>query len=162
MRIGQITESDVEAFHFVVDSVARERLFLAMLKAYPLEEVRKYVQECVQKRRPMFGAFEDAAVVGWCDIVEKPRETLAHSGVLGIGVLKEHRGRGVGAALLEATLADARRKGFKRIELSVRVDNERATRLYEKFGFATEGRMRRHTLVDGKFHDSWLMSVLYD
>jgi ribosomal protein S18 acetylase RimI-like enzyme len=162
VRIAPLTETDAEAFHAVVDGVARERLYLAMLQAYPLDDVRKYVRECIEKRRPMFGAFTATSLIGWCDVVEKPRETLAHSGVLGMGVAKEHRGRGVGRALMEATLADARSKGFKRIELSVRVDNERAKGLYEKFGFVTEGRMRRHTLVDGAYQDSWLMSVLYD
>jgi RimJ/RimL family protein N-acetyltransferase len=44
----------------------------------------------------------------------------------------------------------------------VRVDNERARHLYQEFGFVTEGRMRRHMLVDGAYQDSWLMAVLYD
>ena len=162
MRIAPLTLADAEAFHAVVDAVARERLYLAMLQAFPLEDVRRYVSECIAKRRPSFGAFVAERLVGWCDINEKPRETLAHSGVLGMGVLNDHRGRGIGAALLEATLKDAREKGFKRVELTVRVDNVRATSLYEKFGFAVEGRLRRHMLVDGAYQDSWLMASLLD
>ena len=40
-----------------------------------------------------------------------------------MGLLPEWRGRGVGRRLLEATLAKARRSGFKRIELDVHADN---------------------------------------
>ena len=37
-----------------------------------------------------------------------------------------------------------------------------ARRLYEKLGFAVEGTLRKHLLVDGAFRDSYLMAVLYD
>jgi len=46
------------------------------------------------------------------------------------------RGRGVGAALLEAVVARARERGCRRIELDVSEANEPALRLYERFGFS--------------------------
>jgi len=131
-----------------------------MLRAFPLPQVKSFVAESARKRRPHFVAFAGRTLVGWCDIIEKPRELLAHSGVLGMGVIAAHRGRGIGAALMERTLAAARAKGFTRVELTVRVDNERARRLYEKFGFEVEGRCRRHMRVRGRYYDSYLMALL--
>jgi RimJ/RimL family protein N-acetyltransferase len=159
-RIVRLAEQHVEGFRDVLDSVAREERYLAMLAAPPLEEVRKFVLECVAKGRPQFLALEAEQPVGWCDIVEKPRDALKHSGVLGIGVRASHRGRGIGKALLRRTLDDARDKGFARVELTVRTDNERAKKLYEKAGFATEGLCRRHMRVHGAYYDSWLMAWL--
>ncbi len=58
---------------------------------------------------------------------------------LSIGVSPEHRGRGVGSALL-ATLIDlAREEGFDALSLSVEEDNP-ALRLYERSGFRRVSR----------------------
>ena len=159
-RIVRLAEQHVAGFHGVLDSVAREERYLAMLQAPPLEDVRRFVRESLRRQRPQFVALDGGQPVGWCDVVEKPRDALKHSGVLGMGVLASHRGRGIGATLLRRTLDDARDKGFTRVELTVRVDNERARKLYEKLGFEVEGLCRRHMRVHGEYFDSWLMAWL--
>jgi ribosomal protein S18 acetylase RimI-like enzyme len=141
--------------------VARERRYLALLEAPAEADVQKYVRENIAKHAPHFVATAAGNVIGWCDIAVKPRPTLAHSGILGMGVLSEYRGRGIGRALIDATLQAARAGGISRIELTVRVDNEPARRLYESFGFVTEGLCRRHMRVDGEYKDSWLMALLH-
>ena len=44
-------------------------------------------------------------------------------------------GQGVASALTEKILAFAKENGFEQLNLEVRSDNERAIRLYRKFGF---------------------------
>jgi GNAT superfamily N-acetyltransferase len=61
---------------------------------------------------------------------------------LSIGVLAIERGRGVGAALLAAALAQAALDGHPRLSLSVEPVNP-ALRLYERLGFV------RHEHADG-------------
>ena len=53
---------------------------------------------------------------------------------LAIGVVAEHRGRGVGGLLLAALAARARRDGHSALSLSVEVDNP-AVALYRRHGF---------------------------
>jgi RimJ/RimL family protein N-acetyltransferase len=65
-------------------------------------------------------------------------------------------------ALMKVTLADAKEKGLKRIELMVPVDNPKAKQLYERFGFVEEALCKRPMWVDGEYKDSHLMAVLYD
>ncbi len=52
-----------------------------------------------------------------------------------IVVEPEHRGRGIGAMLLEATIAQLDARGAPRIVLSVAVQNEPAQRLFARAGF---------------------------
>jgi ribosomal-protein-alanine N-acetyltransferase len=59
-----------------------------------------------------------------------------------LAVRRAHWGEGVGTALLTALLDEAHRRGLPRVELEVRADNERAQRLYQRFGFE-EVRVRR-------------------
>jgi RimJ/RimL family protein N-acetyltransferase len=159
-RIVPIAEEHIESFRDCFDEVARERRYLAMLEARPLEQVREFVRGQINANAPAFFALMDGRVVGWCDVVQKPWITVTHSGVLGMGVRPAYRGRGIGGALMEATLAGARNRGMTRVELTVRVDNERAKRLYERVGFVVEGLCRDHMRVDGKYYDSYLMAIL--
>lgn len=55
---------------------------------------------------------------------------------LGIGVDPRHRGRGIGARLLDALIGLAAGRGVARLSLSVESDNP-ALRLYERAGFAS-------------------------
>lgn len=54
-----------------------------------------------------------------------------------LAVLPEARGRGLGRRLLDAALAEAMRRGAKKVYLEVRESNAAARRLYERAGFTT-------------------------
>jgi RimJ/RimL family protein N-acetyltransferase len=63
---------------------------------------------------------------------------------LGMLVGRDWRGRGAGTALVAASIDWARARGLHKLTLSVFPHNEAAIALYRKFGFAEEGRRRRH------------------
>jgi GNAT superfamily N-acetyltransferase len=54
-------------------------------------------------------------------------------------LLSPWQGRGVATALMDWALAEARRRGAEDIYLSVFIDNHRARRFYERYGFAYLG-----------------------
>jgi hypothetical protein len=54
--IVPIAEDHIDGFRAVVDSVARERRYLALLEAPPPEESRKFVAENIRKRCPHYVA----------------------------------------------------------------------------------------------------------
>ena len=63
--------------------------------------------------------------------------------LVSIAVLKEYRRRGIGSALLDATIREATADGgIVSVYLEVRVSNEPAIRLYRKFGFREVRRIR--------------------
>jgi ribosomal protein S18 acetylase RimI-like enzyme len=55
-------------------------------------------------------------------------------------ILKEHHGAGIAHKLMNWALEEARRRGATRIYLTVFVDNHRARRFYDRYGFETVGR----------------------
>ncbi len=65
---------------------------------------------------------------------------MKHQRTLGISVLKEYWGMGVGSMLLSKIIDFAKASGTEIITLEVRSDNHRAIKLYEKFGFKKIGR----------------------
>jgi len=64
--------------------------------------------------------------------------------IANLAVTPDARGRGIGAALLDAAIGEARRAGTTAIYLEVRDSNMRARGLYESRGFIEVGRRRRY------------------
>ena len=91
-----------------------------------------------------------------------PQVRRRHAMMLGIGVHPDAHGRGVGAALMDALMRQADDwLAVLRIELTVFADNARAIRLYERFGFEHEGRLRGYALRDGRYVDALTMARLH-
>ena len=104
----------------------------------------------------------DGEIVG--NLQLKPmsdRRALAHVRVLGMGVRRGWRRRGVGRALLAEAVRWAPTAGVSRIELYVYARNTPAIRLYESFGFEHEGRRRRIIREGDQFIDDLLMARLF-
>ncbi|HZR69264.1 MAG TPA: GNAT family N-acetyltransferase [Burkholderiales bacterium] len=160
-RVVPMEERHIEGYRAVLDSVARERKYLAFLEAPPVEAVTVFVLGNLRANRPHFVALDGEEVVGWCDIASLDRPVFAHAGTLGMGVLASHRGRGIGRELLRAALENAREMGLTRVELTVREPNARARELYEKAGFAAEGLKRNAVRVDGRYENLLVMAILF-
>jgi RimJ/RimL family protein N-acetyltransferase len=160
--IVAIAEGHAASFRACLDTVARERRYLAQTEAPALAKIEGFVRQSVADDAVQFVAVDDAQVVGWADVFPAWAQAVAHCGSLGMGVLPSHRGQGLGKRLLQACIDKAWRKGLTRIELEARSDNEAAIRLYERLGFVHEARMRKAMRFDGVYFDSVLMSLVRD
>jgi ribosomal protein S18 acetylase RimI-like enzyme len=161
-EILPIAEKHIEEFRTAVGSIARERKYLAFLDAPPLEMTRTFVLEHIRGNWPQYVAISKDKVIGWCDITSQHRPVFAHSGVLGIGVLAEYRGKGIGRALMHAALSKAKEIGLTRIELMVREKNEPAITLYKKFGFEIEGFHRNAVRIEAVYENHISMALLFE
>ena len=159
--IRQIYEADLESFHACLDSVARERKYLGFTRAAPIEEIRKSLVADMEQDVIRLIALDDSNVIGWCHIKPDRWEGFTHAGWLGMGVLNEYRGQGIGSALLSQALAEARNRGMERVELSVFASNLTAIHLYEKFSFQTEGRKKKARKLDGSYDDIIMMALFF-
>lgn len=70
-------------------------------------------------------------------------------------VAEDCRGQGIASLLMEELLAEARLRGVKEFTLEVRAGNLPAIKLYEKFGFASEGIRPR--FYDKPVEDAMIM-----
>ena len=65
---------------------------------------------------------------------------VKHRAELGISVLKEYWGLGLGKALTKACIECAKEAGYSQLELNVVAENNAAISLYRSLGFVEFGR----------------------
>jgi len=152
--------ADIAGFRECVDAVMREREYLAFLEAFPLEQTAAFVTKNIASGNPHFVAAAGERIVGWCDIRRETIPVYSHCAMLGMGVLEEYRGRGIGERLIRAALDQAKTGGFERVELSVYAKNTRAASLYRKIGFVHEGTRLKGKRLDGVYDDVHMMVFL--
>ena len=101
----------------------------------------------------IWGAFVDAELVGMVGLNPETRQKNKHKAVLfGMFVAPEFSGCGLGRALVNVLLADARKRGIEQLVLTVTEGNKPATALYKKSGFLAFGTEPDAVRVDGISH----------
>lgn len=158
--IRKIELDDAESFRQCLDSVARERKYLAQIEAPPAEKVCSFVTGSVEQNAAQYVAVVAGKVVGWCDVFPHWPYALKHVGTLGMGVHADYRGQGLGRMLILETLEHALQKGIFRVALTAREDNVRAIRLYESVGFRKESRAPCGLRFDEVFYTAVNMALL--
>jgi len=118
----------------------------------------------VEQRTAQFAASADESIVAVAEaqIIGMIHTNVSRHGFGEFGMLvdREWRGRGVGSALIEATIDWARDQGLHKLCLEVFVHNTAAINLYRKCGFVEEGhRVRHYRRASGELWDSIVMGL---
>lgn len=140
--IRSATPGDVRALVRLVDVL---RAAEGLTDALPDELVRAYIGE--RDTEVLIAQDEDDAVVGMVSV--RFMRDLFHAGgsalIQELVVAEEHRGKGVGAALLDAAVEMAEDFGVDEISVTTGESNDKAKALYVSRGFANQGiLMERH------------------
>ena len=90
----------------------------------------------------LFAARSDGEIVGLLTLAVFRIPTALRAWIEDVVVDERTRGQGVGEALNQAALAEAKRRGAKTVDLTSRPNREAANRLYQRIGF-----VRRDTNV---------------
>src|SRR5690606_22209612 len=106
----------------------------------------------------MIVAMVDGKLAGNCGLTFKSYSKVKHRCEIGIGLLKEFWGLGIGSALFDEMFTAARAYGCTQMELKVIEGNERSLALYQKTGFQFTGTIPNAIrLKDGTFLEEYIM-----
>ncbi|GAB3500426.1 helix-turn-helix domain-containing GNAT family N-acetyltransferase [Amycolatopsis cihanbeyliensis] len=100
----------------------------------------------------------DGEIVGWATL--SPASTRAcYSGVAdsSVYVAADHRGRGVGKALIRQQVVEADCAGFWTLQTSVLTENRAGLALHRSAGYRTVGVRERIAQRNGTWHDTILL-----
>lgn len=159
--IRRPTQADVPG---ILAGVSRPEVFGGLLQMpYPSETVwRQRVDDMAKGAATELMLIAERAgqivgIAGLHSVGPSPR--VAHARSLGIWVLPEAQGQGVGRRLMEALIDYAENwLGVRRLELTVNVDNAPALALYKRCGFEVEGTHRGYAFRDGQYVDCFSLA----
>ncbi|MCH4176606.1 MAG: GNAT family N-acetyltransferase [Streptococcaceae bacterium] len=109
-------------------------------------------------------ALVDDKIVGTASIYGDSHYRVFHIGELGISILSDYQGYGIGKFLMDAVIEWAvESKVIKRLELTVQKRNEKAVQLYLRKGFIIEGeKLRGARLKSGEYIEVLFMGRMID
>lgn len=165
--IREATPDDAVRLLRYLDEVTAETDFLAMGPGelnWPEEKERQFIEDHRQADNKLLLVAEiEGQIAGILGYTGDDRPRLRHTGEFGITISRACWGLGLGTALIRYMIGWAQTSGVvRKIGMRVRIDNERALRLYDRFGFVREGTITRYFAVAGRFHDAYLMGLEID
>lgn len=128
--------------------------------AMPIEKEEAFIENGLNNDRiVMITAFDGDRIIGTADLrAAGSRQRVSHRCAMGITILKEYWGVGLGSQIMQAIIDCAREIGYEQLELEVVADNRRAINLYTKFGFTVYGcHPHKIRYEDGTYASDYLM-----
>jgi RimJ/RimL family protein N-acetyltransferase len=108
-------------------------------------------------------AVVDGRIIGLAGAAAQDLKRMRHHAEIGLAILKEFWGQGIGRRMMELNIEWGRRIGLRKIYLRVVHYNERARSMYEALGFKEEARLHEDVLrVDGTYGHTITMALVYD
>ncbi|MDB5367166.1 MAG: family N-acetyltransferase [Rhodospirillales bacterium] len=104
-------------------------------------------------------AVDGDETLGHVDLRASDRTADAHRVLLGLGIAKAHRGRGLGRALTQYAIDWARTNGHDWVDLNVFAVNAQAVALYRSLGFVQTGFHADRFRIDGDSVDEISMAL---
>lgn len=152
MLLAYLKQVGSETDHLLIDGNGvpmtenEEAAFLSKIKADP--------GAC------MLAGFLGEELVAVASYQAADNQRIAHHAELAVSVKKACWGRGIGNAMIQALIAEAKATGqIRQLHLKVKADNERAISLYQRLGFVETGRFPAFFYINGVYKDALLMHL---
>lgn len=156
---------DVRQMMRFINSVIEEEMSGIVLdKKLTLRAERAWLagvlKEIRRKDAVMLVVESGREILGNCHASRRPMKH-SHRAIIGIALVKKARGKGIGEAVMTATidLARKRMKGVEFVDLSTFGYNKRAQRLYRRLGFVKVGEIPCAVREGGRYFSEHLMAL---
>lgn len=133
LRIGQILAKETD--FFIMDEVG-----LNLTVSELAEQLAILYESC---NNILLVALANDKIIGLASVATGNDLALEQIGEVGISILQEYWGLGLGSLMIEEIIYWAQESGLSRLELKVQKRNQRAIHLYEKFGFQKQAIINR-------------------
>ncbi|RAN76847.1 GNAT family N-acetyltransferase [Bacillus sp. SRB_331] len=164
MLIREIEIEDAENFINLIKEVENTSDFMLMEaeeRKTTIEQQQKQLERIKQQNNStIFVAEEKEKLIGYLIAMGGTVKRIKHSAYLVIGILQEHRGKGIGTKLFENVTTWAPKHNISRLELTTVTENESGVALYKKSGFDIEGTKRSSLCINGKTFNEYYMAKL--
>jgi RimJ/RimL family protein N-acetyltransferase len=154
--------SDLKSSLEMINSLVDEKAYITVQKKLNLNEERKYLKQVLKEiekgTRVDLILDINGEVCGSARVSLIDKETKGHIGELGISLIKDVRGKGLGEKLLRKIIDKAHKElKIKIVTLYAYSKNKVAINLYKKVGFKKLGTIKNGINHYGKYVNNDMM-----
>lgn len=167
MEIRDATTEDAAGIARIYNQGIEDRVATLEIQLRTPEERAAWLEARTGRHPVLVATAGDAgdpvagSIRGWASLNPfNPRPAYDHVADLSVYVAREHRGRGIGDALLGALEGRARALGYHKMVLAAFPTNAPGMRLYERHDFRTVGVYHEQGMLDGRWIDVIVMEKL--
>lgn len=169
VALRAVKREDLERLRSFINGLVGEKqrdkdslLYSGFDKKVTREEEAKWLSETMERVREgniiSVLAEIDGKIVANGEVTRGRYIDTRHHGQLGLTMLREYRGRGIGRKVIATLVRESRRAGIKSLEVEFLATNKIARRAYEKEGFKQAGLIPRKIFRNGKHYDGLIMA----
>ena len=159
--IRLVEPSDARAMMGLVRRIKMETPYVIMTEAEALEGQQRIIEHFLADSHSLMLVVEvDGQLVGMGNVIGSYEPNQGHVAELGLCLVQEYWGYGIGSALMEELLYGAKELDFKVLQIEVIEQNNRARQLYLKYGFAECGILHKKVYQSLKYYNTVMMEYL--
>lgn len=162
IKFVKVGERHLKRLNQIVNNPETAR-FLSMTPPCSMKATIEWYNIQKRNKNPWWAIVCDDEIAGSFNLMHKgsghAKKKLGHVVEFGISIDRPYWNLGLGKEAILYAKKEAKKRGFKRLELHVIKTNRRALGLYKKCGFKTEGTMKKFYRLGNRYHDAIMMSL---
>lgn len=125
-----------------------------------IEQEKKWIKNFIENENSLLLiALKDDQIIGNIDLTGSQRQIMKHTGMIGMGIIKEWRNIGLGMIMINEIIEWSRKNSIlEKLWLEVYEENKLGLSLYQKAGFEINGKQANFFKHNEKFFDKIIMS----
>lgn len=130
-------------------------------RAWTVKEETRYLESLLPCEAIHVGLDDSEKIIGMQTLDCSSLSSTSHVGQIGLFLLPEWRGPGVGRSLWKSTEFFARQAGYRKFAIQDHATNAAAQAFYLALGFKEGGPLSRQVIIDGVEDDEVIMEYLF-
>ena len=157
--LRDVTESDIPQVVECINSIAKERIYIANEGIEDTERFKKVLFEQINRGNWIFKVAEvDKKIAGDFNLQIGYPAKRKHTAYIATILMKEYRNLGIGSAMMKLATEKARERGVEKLGLSVFSINTNALNFYKHCGFEIEGILKKQFIINNEYVDEVYMA----
>jgi RimJ/RimL family protein N-acetyltransferase len=100
----------------------------------------------------------DGKIIANGEVTRGKYDETRHYGHIGLTMIREYRGQGIGRRMIETLAQESRKAGLRTLDVEFLAGNVSARRAYERTGFKQAGLIPNKVFRGGRYFDGLIMA----